>query len=227
MLYAITIIVVLIACFLLLRLRFSGELTEKRRLLFLGIGRSGLQIDFNSHVSRIKLCGWTVRSLKHDSGAKLNGEDRTGPIKAVKITKAELGSGKRPGRKRGELHLRAWLEIGLQVLRALRRYVIDLLRSVIVEEAEAEIRAGFESPHLTGEAFGYYHALIGAVPALAPRLRFYPDWTGQSFTGSARLSLAIPMYALVYRTGLMIIRLPLIRLMKMVREQRKGAAYAK
>lgn len=227
MLYAITIIVVLIACFLMLRLRFGVVLTDQQRLLFLGIGRSGLQLDFKSHVSRIKLCGWTVRSLKYDSGAKLDGEGRTGPIKAVKITKAELGSGKRPGRKRGELHFRAWLEVGLQILRTLRKYVVDLLRSVIVEEAEAEIRAGFESPHLTGEAYGYYHALIGAVPALAPRLRFYPDWTGQSFAGSARLSLAIPMYALLYRTGLMICRMPILKTIRLVREQKKGAAYAK
>ena len=86
---------------------------------------------------------------------------------------------------------------------------------------------GFESPYLTGELYGYYHALIGAVPALAPRLRFYPDWTGQSFAGSARLSLAIPMYALLYRTGLMICRIPIVKTIRLVREHKKGAAYAK
>jgi len=225
--YAVIIILILIACFLVLRLRFRVELSDKRRVMFLGVGRSGVQVDFVDNVSRVKLWGLTIKSSPRHKPEAVAGVEKAVPIKPTPLKKEKHEDRKRRFGLRRPLHIREWLDIGLKSLRAVRLFVADLFHAVIVEEAEAEICAGFESPHLTGEAFGYYHALTGAVPALASRLRFYPDWTGRSFAGSARLSLAIPMYALVYRTGLMIFRLPLMRLMRMVRQQRKGAIYAK
>ena len=225
--YAVTIILILIACFLMLRLRFRVELSDKRRVMFLGVGRSGVQVDFVDNVSRVKLWGLTIKSSLRHKPEAVAGVEKAVPVKPTYLKKEKHVDRKRRLGRRGPLHIREWLDIGLKSLRAVRLFVVDLFHAVIVEEAEAEICAGFESPHLTGELYGYYHALIGAVPALAPRLRFYPDWTGQSFAGSARLSLAIPMYALLYRTGLMIFRMPILKTIRLVRKQKKGAAYAK
>ncbi|PWB71058.1 hypothetical protein C3F09_08355 [candidate division GN15 bacterium] len=222
--YAVSIILILIVCFLMLRLRFRVELSDQRRVMFMGLGRSGIQVDFAQDVTRIKLWGFAIRTISRR-------RPPTGAAKAVTIKPTPLKTEKRGIRKyrrgfRAPLHLREWVDVGLKSLRAVRLYLVDLLRAVIVEEAEAEVRGGFESPHLTGEVYGYYHALIGAVPSLAPRLRFEPDWTGQSFSGTARLSLAMPVYALLYRTLVLIFRLPLFRIQRLVREQKKGALYA-
>ncbi len=227
MCYVVTILFILLVCFLVLRLRFRVELSDTRRLLFFGIGRSGVQVDYVADVTRVRLFGMTVRTMpRGETGATGLSEEST-PISATAVTKKEVEKKGRGSGRRRALHIREWLEIGSRSLRAIRMYVADLFRAIIVEEAEAEIRAGFESPNLTGEAYGYYHALIGAVPSLAARLRFYPDWMGKSFAGSARLSLAIPMYALLYRTALMIFRMPIVKTIRLVREQRKGAAYAR
>lgn len=223
--YAVTVILILIVCFLLLRLRFRAELSDRRRLLFLGIGRSGVQIDYVADVTRIRLFGITVRTLPRTDSTDESIEDSI-PVTPTPISKEKVAKKKRKS-VRQPLHIREWLDIGLTSVRAARKYAGDLLRAVIIEEAQAEVHGGFESPNLTGEVYGYYHALVGAVPSLETRLKYYPDWMGRSFNGSARLSLAIPMYSLFYRTGLMLIRMPIIRAYRLVREQRKGAAYAK
>lgn len=223
--YILVIILVLFVGFLLLRLRFRLELSDTRRLLFFGIGRSGAEIDFIDDVTRIKLMGLTVTTLNAPSNeSKPN--DSESAIRAVKLGKEKLPDSKRPKGKSTRANALEWLKIGLNVFHALRQYVVELYRSIRVEIACAEIRAGFESPDMTGQTFGYYHALIGAIPSLAPRLQFYPDWMGQSFSGSARLSIAIPMYALFGRTLVFLYRLPLLKIMRMARNQRKGAAYA-
>ena len=221
--YAIAIIFILIICVLMLRLRLRIELNSKRRLIFLGVGRSGVQVDYVANVTRIRLLGMTIRTISRVD-TKDEAKDAI-PITATKISRGK--SAEKRTEKRRVRHIREWIDISLTSWSAVRKYIVDLFRAVIVEEAEAEIHGGFESPNLTGEVYGYYHALIGAVPSLAPRLRFYPDWMGRSFDGSARLSLAIPLYSLVYRTGLMIFRLPILRTYRLVREQRKGAAYVK
>ena len=223
--YAVTIILILFVCFLMSRLRFRAELSDRRRLLFFGIGRSGVQVDYVANVTRIRLFGLTVKTIPRLE-SDTESFDTESPVTPTPITKDKVRTRRQKGRKR-PLHIREWLDIAITSLRAVRKYMAELFRAVIVEEAEAEIRAGFESPNVTGELYGYYQALIGAVPSLAPRLRFYPDWMGISFSGSARLSLAIPMYALLYRTGLMIFRLPILKTYRLVKEQRKGAAYAK
>ena len=223
--YAIGIFFVLILCVLMLRLRLRIELSSARRLLFFGIGRSGAEVDFVEHVTRVKLFGLTARTVR-DQEKTSESESSSEHIRPTRLDRSRQHERVPSTRRITRSRVSDWLEIGSRIFRAGRKYVADLIRSVKVEKAEAQIKAGFDSPHLTGQAFGYYQALIGALPSLAPRLQFDPDWMGPSLTGSARLSLAIPLYALLGRTLVLVCRLPLLSIIRMRRNKRKGAVYA-
>lgn len=217
--YVIGVAVIAGSIFLALRLRVRVELSEERRMLFAGLGRSGIEINFIDDRRRLKLFGISVKTLaKKDAST----EKEPKPLRPVPLS----AKPKSPSRKRS-FPVRASLNLLPRIIRAARLYIVELFRSVIIEEAQAEIRAGFESPHLTGQAYGYYFALLGAVPSLEKRLVFYPDWAGPSFSGSGRLSVALPMYALVFRTLVLLIRLPLVKLLRLIRGGQKGMAYAK
>ncbi|MCP4684479.1 MAG: hypothetical protein GY867_03425 [bacterium] len=99
---------------------------------------------------------------------------------------------------------------------------MDLLRASIIEQAEGEIEGGFDSPDLTGQAYGFYSAAMGAAPALAGRFRYVPDWTGASFSGAARLTVALPMYRLAARTTVLIWRLPIRKIVKLAIGEKGG-----
>ena len=106
--------------------------------------------------------------------------------------------------------------------RPLWSFSAGILRNIAIEEAQGEIRAGFDSPDLTGIAFGYYSAAAAAVPAMAGRLRFTPDWQGPSFAGKARLTVALPLYRLAARTIVLLFRLPLREMIKVAIGKKKG-----
>ena len=63
MLYVIIILAVVVAALMVLRLRIRFELTEGKRSLFIGLGRSGALIDFVRKQKRLTLFGVTVKSL--------------------------------------------------------------------------------------------------------------------------------------------------------------------
>jgi hypothetical protein len=210
----IVIVLLLLAAICLLRLRVRFELGTDRRLLFVGLGRSGPEFDFVRRVQSFKLFGRTIKS------APMRKPDEKAAPKPEKPAEAD---DKRTEKK--SKRVRPWHEvIGIipKCTGALQRYSFGLLKSVVVEELDAQIEAGFEQPDLTGQLFGYYQAALAAVPSVVGRVQYQPDWTGASFAGSARLAVALPLYRLLYRTFLLICQLPLRRLIKLAIGKKRG-----
>jgi hypothetical protein len=222
MIYFLLVILLLLVAFLLLRLRVRVELTENRRILFAGLGRSGVEIDFLSDISRIKMFGFTVRTIHRTE----SDEDEPITSKPISLCK-EKKPPKPKARSKSSASITDILKISLKVISASWKFVVEIFKSIIVEEAEADIHAGFETPDMTGQVYGYYQAAIYAIPSFGKRVRFYPDWMGASFTGRAKLSLALPVYALVYRLLLLLMRLPILKIIRLIRAKQKGAVYAK
>lgn len=208
-----TIIVIasLLTAILLLKLRVRFELGSGQRILFVGLGRSGSEFDFTERVQKVKLFGWTLWS---------------GPMKAVEESKPEVPSDhkkkskrKKPRRVRS---IREMLAAVPEISSAMWRYSIGLLKSIVVEELEAEIEAGFEAVDLTGQIFGYYQAALAAAPGVMGRIRYTPDWTGASFDGKARVAVALPLYRLVMCTLTLLYQLPLRRMLKLAIGKKRG-----
>jgi len=203
----IIILALLLAAICLLRLRLRFELGSDRRLLFVGLGRSGPEYDFVRRVQSFKLFGRCIKSTpmkKVDKAAEPKPEAQ--PRKKAKRV-----------RPFGDI-LRAVPEVS----RALWRYTIGLLKSVMIEELEADVQAGFYEPDLTGQLFGYYQAALAAAPSVVGRVHYTPDWTGASFAGQARVAVALPLYRLLYRTLILICQLPLRRLIKLAIGKKRG-----
>ena len=57
----------LVLSVLLLRVRIRLQLDQDRRLLFLGLGRSGSELDFVSGRARLKLAGITIKDIPLES----------------------------------------------------------------------------------------------------------------------------------------------------------------
>lgn len=233
-LYLIIAVVIVAFAILMLRVRIRVQLDQDRRILFLGLGRSGSEIDFVDGLARIKLAGFTIRELPLEedetTAGKTKPEKRTGSLSS-RMTKRAWRKSRREfdrlregiemasGGKLGDL-----LSIARKVIGALFQFMIDLVRDSRLEELEAEVTGGFDSPDLTGQAYGYYCAFAGALPSTAGRVAYIPDWTGASLTGSARMSIAIPLYKLVYRTARLLMRLPISTIVHMVRQKNKGGS---
>ena len=203
----IIILALLLAAICLLRLRLRFELGSDRRLLFVGLGRSGPEYDFVRRVQSFKLFGRCIKSTpmkKVDKAAEPKPEAQ--PRKKAKRV-----------RPFGDI-LRAVPEVS----RALWRYTIGLLKSVVIEELEADVQAGFYEPDLTGQLFGYYQAALAAAPSIVGRVHYTPDWTGASFAGQARVAVALPLYRLLFRTLMLICQLPLRRLIKLAIGKKRG-----
>ncbi len=210
----IIILALLLAAILLLRIRVRFELGSDRRLLFVGLGRSGPEYDFVRRVQSFLLFGRRIKSTpmkKADKAAEPKLEARPEDKKKPPAKKA------RRVRPFGD-SLRAVPEVS----RALWRYSIGLLKSIVVEELEADVEAGFYEPDLTGQLFGYYQAALAAVPSVVGRVRYTPDWTGASFAGQARVAVALPLHRLLYRTLILIGQLPLRRLIKLAIGRKRG-----
>jgi hypothetical protein len=210
----IIIIASLLAAILLLRLRVRFELGSGRRILFVGLGRTGSEINFTERVQTIKLFGWTLKSTPMKSS------DTSPEVKAEELPSSRKKSKtKKSGRVRS---FRDILSAVPAVSVALWHYSIGLLKSIIVEELEAEIEAGFEAVDLTGRAYGYYQAALAAAPAVMGRIRYTPDWTGASFDGKARVAVALPLYRLVMCSLKLLYHLPLRRLVKLAIGKKRG-----
>ena len=213
MVYFIAAFIILLGSVLLLNIRIRIELDKDRRLLFFGLGRSGAEYDFLSKINRLKLFGLKLKTSKPAAKPKTKTPKVSAEVK--KETPAK------PKKKR-ERPLRDIISIAPQCLRAAGLYMLDLVKSAAVEEFEGEIEGGFDTPDLTGQAYGFYRAVLGAVPALAGRFRYYPDWTGASFTGAVRIAVVLPLYKLLYRSLVLVFRLPLRKLMKLAIGTKKG-----
>lgn len=219
MLIFLLIIVVLAVLFLATRLRLRLNLSSDRKLLFVGLGRSGPEFHLGAKKGELKLFGFRILSFDTGGREKPKKKLRKQISEAVKKEKEAKAEKPKTRRKRS---LRNILTVVPQCSRALWLYFIELLKASIIEQAEGEIEAGFDSPDLTGQAFGFYQAALGAVPALAGRFRYIPDWTGASFSGAVRLTVALPMYRLVGRTLVLIWRLPVRKIVKLAIGEKGG-----
>ncbi len=187
----------------MLSVRFRVNLESGKKALFIGLGRSGLEYDFTSRQSSICLIGKHIKTIE----SKEKKPKKTKPSK--KSAKAKI---KKTIRKRA---LRDFLKIIPKSSKAFGSYLLSILKSVVVEEMKGEIKAGFESPYLTGQVFGYYQAVIGAVPSMTNRLIYVPVWDEELFEASFKASVAIPFYKIVYRTFILIVKLPLRDIIKL------------
>lgn len=217
MLTTATVILALIVGVLLLRLRLRFELSDDHRLLFVGLGRSGSELDFALNRGVVKLFGRTIKQFtleKGDQGVKEKPESRKGTeAQGEKATAAKSGR---------RVDIRGWLDILPQCLKALGRYTVNLVKAAVVEQAEGEIEAGFDTPDITGQVFGYYQAALAAAPSLVGRVRYTPVWTEASFSAAMRICVALPLYQLLWQTLVLAWRLPKVRLYKLIRGDRKG-----
>jgi hypothetical protein len=119
------------------------------------------------------------------------------------------------------------LRILPESLGALWGYFVGLLKAAIIERAEGEIEAGFDAPHVTGQVYGCYQAALAIAPALAGRFQYTPVWTGSSFSGALRLSIAWPVYRLIWQTMLLMSRLPIRKLVKLAIGEKRGDKHVK
>jgi len=50
---------------------------------------------------------------------------------------------------------------------------------------------------------------LAAVPGVMNHIRYYPDWTGSLLMASAKATVSLPLYKLVWCTIVLLWRLPL------------------
>ena len=217
MLYFLLIILVLLILLMLVRIRVRFRFGPDRRLVFVGLGRTGPEFDLAERVGRVRLCGLKVGQFAIDREKKKAPETPRAP-KPPKPVKGKPKAKKRT-RRPTFAQLRAMVP---SAAKAAWNYSIGLLKAVIVEELNGEITAGFDSPDLTGKVFGYYQAALGAVPAIAGRFAYIPDWSGPSISGAVRGSVALPVYRLVFLTIRLVFQLPLRELIKLAIGRKKG-----
>ena len=208
--FSIFLAMALVVAVSILRLRVRFELAENRRLLCLTIGRSGPEIDLSTRQGSLRLFGREIGKFKLKE-------------KKPEVKRAEVKEKPPPEKAKRTRSLRDILRVLPQCAKPLGVYLITLLKATAVEELEGEIKAGFAQPDLTGMTFGYYQAALAAVPSVVGRIDYIPDWDGASFSGSARISVALPLYRLIYRTVILLVRLPLRKLVKLAIGEKKGA----
>ena len=216
--YVLIILAVLLAgavLLSLLRLRVRAEIGTEVRRLFVGLGRSGAQLDFLGREQQFRLFGLTVKR------SPMDGKTPSRKPKALEKV-PEPDKPPTPKKKKRPIPWRQILEALPQASRALGGYLLGLVKSLIIEQLEAEIEAGFDEPDLTGKAFGYYQAALAAAPAVVGRVQYRPVWDGPAFSGSGQMSVALPLYKLLGRTVQFVWRLPLRALWKLTIGSKRG-----
>ncbi len=182
----------------LLHIRLRAVIESNRKTLFVGLGRTGVLTNFTESTSSIIIAGRTVKTTV------ITKKEKPEPIKqkpAKKSTRA------RP--------IKDILAIIPDTFLAVSKYFYSILKSLTIEEFEVEINAGFPEPHLTGIAYGYYHAAIAAVPGIGKHFKFVPDWNESSISGGVKTTVSIPLYKIIYSTIVMVFQLPLRKLTKL------------
>ncbi len=200
LLYILLIFILLLTVILLLHLRIRVVWGDGNKLLFVGLGKTGPEFNFNSKKAR--LCLFNVK-IKEFSLEKKPKEKKKPEKKKVKD---------KPKKQRSYKDM---LRMFPKVSKELFSYIKNILASLIVEELEADIEAGFESPDLTGQAYGYYQAALAAVPGVMNHINYSPNWTRPTLSVKTRASVSLPLYKLVWRTIVLLWRLPLRELYKL------------
>jgi hypothetical protein len=211
MYYLFLIMFVLLTLVMIVRIRVRFHFGSGQRLLFVGLGRTGPEFDLAARVGCLKLCGLNIKRFPLDRA-------KAKPPKKMKPPKEKTLSRKKTRRPT----LSQLKTVVPAVAKAAWAYFRGLLKAVIVEELQGEITGGFASPDVTGTVFGYYQAALAAVPAVAGRVTYIPDWTGPSFSGVVRGSVALPIYKLVFLTIRLVFELPLKQLLKLAIGRKKG-----
>jgi len=214
---ALTIVVVLTVALLLVRLRLQVEISPERRIVFVGLGRTGPEIDFVRREIQIRLSGLRIKRFPF--------RRQVVRVKTAGTEESQARIGE-PSSKRSR-SARAGLDILPQCLGALWSYFVGLLQAAIIEQAEGEIEAGFDAPHVTGQVYGCYQAALAIAPALVGRFQYTPVWTGSSFSGALRVTIAWPIYRLFWQTMLLIWRLPIRKFVKLAIGEKKGDKHVK
>lgn len=214
---AVTFVVLLVALSLL-HLRVRAEVAPGRKQLFFGLGRSGVLIDFSTGTKRWLLWGMRGRS-SHLVADKSDNLDSQRELKKPKAKAPKTGRRLPPARDLIRLLPRTG--------KAAMAYGRSLLRALELEELRADVTAGFDSPDLTGQAFGYYQAALAAAPQVIGRLHYTPDFSGASFAAEGTAGVSMPLYRLIFSTMWLIVRLPIIEIMKLVIGRRKDRGHVK
>lgn len=214
MAYFFLIFVAAITAVFLLNIRIRLEFSKDSKLLFVGLGRTGPEIDLLRNEGIVKLWGRKVKRFE------VGKEKREIPPKAKKKKEKLKRAVPKKTRKRSPRDI---VKVGRKSIKPLWAYIINLLKAVGIEELEGCVEAGFEEPHLTGMMFGYYQAALAAVPNVVGRVQFTPVWTGASFSGSAKVAVALPLYKFAGRTAQLLWRLPLREIIKLaIGKKEKG-----
>jgi hypothetical protein len=225
MLWILGSILILVVAILLLRIRVGCDLGPEKKLVFARIGRTGSEFDFTTKRMVIRLFGMRIKEVVMFGGKKAGRvETPAEPVPEADTIQAEPKSMPKVKRVRPFSLL---LEIVSESSKALWRFVVAILKGVIVEEAQGELSIGFDSPDVTGKAFGYYHAIAWAAPTLANRISITPVFTEKIVTGKARVTLALPVYVLVYRLGKLFVQMPIRKIIRYSRGIQKGANHGK
>jgi len=215
MLYVLLIVLAIFFAILLLHVRVRFQLTDSRKLLFIGLGRSGPEFDFTLNTGFIKLFGMKIKRFE------IGKEKKKKPPKVEKKRKRAKAVAPPKPRKRP---LRDIISVSRKSVGPSWRYTVSLLKAVVVEELEGQIAGGFDAPHLTGTIYGYYQAALAAAPHVVGRVQYIPDWNGPSFSGAALVSVAIPVYKLLAPTSVLMCRLPLREIIKLAIGKKKGVS---
>ena len=197
LIYIFLIFVLIIAAILMLHIRIRFIWGNDKKLLFVGLGRSGPELDFNSKKGRLHLFNIKIKEF---SIAKKIEKEKEKPDKPKRIETDK------PKKHRS---IKDMLSMFPVLITEIFQYMMNILSSLIVEELEADIEGGFDAPHITGQVFGYYQAALAAVPGVMNHIRYYPDWTGSLLMASAKATVSLPLYKLVWCTIVLLWRLPL------------------
>jgi hypothetical protein len=183
---------------------------DTRRVLFVGCGRSGWHFDYIQGKRRFALWGVVLRvaDIRRDTAIS------AGPIKP----KAEADL-----KTETSISVIEMLGFFGKSRKALWNYIKRLFGSLIIEEFDAEIHAGFEQPDATGAVYGYYQAAMAALPLQWRRIRYLPDWTGESFRVRGRVSVAMPVYRFVGSTIRLLLSLPVKDIIRIAIRKKQGA----
>lgn len=198
---------------MLLKFRIRLDITDKKRTMFVGLGRTGTEFSLRDRTLWMKVFGYRLKQMKL-GGKKIE----------KKMEKEKPGKEARPRPKvRRRLRSRVdFLKIGRRSASALFSFSKSLVKATYIERLDGNINAGFDSPDLTGKLYGFYQASLSAAPSLMGRLSYQPDWSGASFRGSAHLSLALPMYKFCYESIRLIFSLPLRDIIRLAIGTKKG-----
>ncbi|MEW5797274.1 MAG: hypothetical protein AB1772_13080, partial [Candidatus Zixiibacteriota bacterium] len=200
MLYVWLSLLLILTALVVARIRIRLEIAPRTRLLAVKLGRSGPEFDMVGGGIVVRLFGRRVW--------------RIAP-KPAKVRKHAPARSSAPQEQRSASLayrirlLRQALRVVPRCLSAIFRFVIAGIKSAVVEQAECEIRGGFANPALTGQVYGFYQAALATAPGFFRRVNFNPDWTVPTMSGTVRVTVAWPVYRLVWETAVLLTRLPL------------------